>query len=177
MTRKVIFVPDDYWTNPPKENPMTNHAATDCRRASALVVHYGTEQHDGVNEVLKESTESGRATEFIIAVLQLFQNVVPQLVTELGMACLSDTILRLAKDEDADPDCRRAAQLIAHHGNANVSGINTVLSHACEADRVTPLILAVLHLYSITVPAVFTALGLSALQRSVLDFAALEDQS
>lgn len=24
MSRRVIFVPDEYWTNPPKENPMTD---------------------------------------------------------------------------------------------------------------------------------------------------------
>ena len=30
MTRKVIFLPDDYWTNPPKDNTMTdNTPATD----------------------------------------------------------------------------------------------------------------------------------------------------
>ncbi|OBB71215.1 hypothetical protein A5759_23295 [Mycobacterium sp. 852014-52144_SCH5372336] len=176
MNHRVIFVPDDYWTNPPKENTtMTNPIAGDCRRASSLVVHYGTQNQEGVNTVLREAVELGRATELITATLDLFQHVVPQLVTTLGIACISDTVTRLSEDEDADPDCNRAARLITHHANKNVKCINIVLTEACEADRVTPLILATLELYSVICPMIFTHLGLTALQQSVLDFAVREE--
>lgn len=174
MNRRVIFVPDDYWTNPPKENPMTNLVATDCRRATALVVHYGNRNHDGTNAVLKEASDDERVTEMILSILGLFNSVIPQLHTDLGMACLSDTVLTLAKDA-ADTDCRRASRLVAHYGNDNVDGINTVLAEACDDNAVTPLILGLLHLYYTVTPVVFTPVGMSALQQSVLDFAAREE--
>lgn len=154
---------------------MTNLAATDCRRATALVVHYGTENRDGVNALLQETAEDERVTEMLLSLLGLFDNVIPQLHTQLGMTCLSDVLLQLANDQTAPPDLNRAARLIAHYGNNNVDAINTVLTEACEANAVSTLIIAVLNLYSTVAPAVYTRLGLTALQRSILDFAAREE--
>ena len=173
---RVIFPPDDYWTHPPKENTMTaNPAAGDCRRATAVVVHYGTNSSDGISEVFKESVEIGRVTELILALLDLFQNVVPQLLTDLGMACISDALIDLANDETADPRALRASRLIIGHSHDDVDQINTVFAQAKEANQITELILDVLHMYNTVAPCVFTPLGVSALQRSVMNFAAQED--
>jgi hypothetical protein len=153
---------------------MTNLYAGDCRRAAALVVHYGTQNMPGVNEVLKEAVDVDRVSETVLGVLNLFEQVIPQLVTPLGIACMSDVVARLAEDEEADPDCSRAARIVTHHADKSVDGINIVMGEACDSDRVTPLILGVLHLYSTICPQIFTRLGLAALQQSVLDFAVQE---
>ena len=65
--RRVIFVPDDYWTNPPKERTVPNHDAGDQRRATALAVWYGRHDLDGINSVLQEAVDEDRAAELIVA--------------------------------------------------------------------------------------------------------------
>ncbi|RIT84232.1 hypothetical protein D2E82_03240 [Mycobacteroides abscessus] len=153
---------------------MTDPLAGDCRRATALVVHYSARNIDGCNEVLKEAVESDRVVRLIAALCDLFQVIVPALITQLGMACMSEMVLDMANTTDGDPDIRRAARLIAHHGNSNVDGVNSVLEDAAEADRVTELVLALLNLYETILPALYAPTGLRALQQTVLDFAAQE---
>ncbi|BBY61155.1 hypothetical protein [Mycolicibacterium sarraceniae] len=155
---------------------MTNHeAAADSRRAAALILHYSHRRTDGCNEVLAEAVQAARITELIMALCDLFQHIVPALVTQLGMACLSGLVVDMANTTDGDPDIRRAAQLIAHHGNDNSEALTAVLADADEADRVTELVLAILNLYETLLPPLYSPLGLKTLQQTVLDFAAQED--
>jgi hypothetical protein len=153
---------------------MNPHAA-DCRRATALVVHYGAQNLEGVDAVLKEAVTVNRVMPLITSVLDLHESVVPLLLTQDGLACLTQMIYTLADDEDGDQDCRRAARLVIRHDRRDAPGINAVLKEAAEADRVTELVVGLLSLYSTLVPMLYSQLGLQVLQRSILDWAARED--
>lgn len=155
----------------------TARTAADCRRATALVCHYAVRDVDGCNEVFAEATEASRVTQMIVALLDQFQNIVPALVTKLGMVCLSEHVLIMTEDADGDPDVRAAAGLIAHHANDNTEAYIAVLSDADEDDRVTELVLAVLNLYETLLPALYAPTGLQALQQTVVDFAVQENAS
>lgn len=77
---------------------------------------------------------------------------------------------------DAIPaDCRRAAALVAHYGQANLDGINAILTEAAEADRVTQLILAVLNLYSFLIPELRTPAAMQWMTRAVIHLAQAEE--
>lgn len=175
MIHRVIFPPDDYWTNPPKENHMTNPVAGDCRRATALVSHHAHGSLPGVNEILRSSVECDRVTPTIIATLDFYQAVVPMFITHLGMQALSEVVNNLASN-DTDTDRQRAARLIAHHANDNVPELNSVLQATAQADRVTQTILSLLDLYVILLPQLQTPLGLRCLEKSVVDLAAAEEE-
>ena len=114
---------------------MTNPHAGDCRRATALVCHYGNQNLDGVNEILKEAVAVNRVTPLITSVLDLHESMGPLLHTQDGLACLTQMIYSLADKEDGDQDCRRAARLVIRHDRRDAPGINAVLKEAAEADR------------------------------------------
>ena len=154
---------------------MTNPAAGDNRRATALVVHYGNDNLDGVNAILREAVEVDRVSLLIANVVDLHDQIVPILLTEDGIACLSQMMYSLAEDQDADPDFRRAARLIIAHAQRDLDTINTVLAEAAAADHVTGLVLAVLGTYRSYLPLLYSQLGLRVLQRSALDWAAREN--
>lgn len=153
---------------------MPSTYAGDCRRAIALTVQHAQGDLDGVNAILRESAEAGRATELILAILDAFQSIVPVLHTELGLLSLSQTVHAIAHDDTADADRRRAAALVVAHSKDDVNGINKVIHETKEADRVTPLILGILGLYDRLVPAATSSLGIAALQSTILDLAAHE---
>ncbi|UUO03630.1 hypothetical protein M4D79_12110 [Mycolicibacterium novocastrense] len=175
MTRRVIFPPADYWTQPQQENPMTNLNAGDYRRSCALVYHYSHRDAEGCNAVLTEAVDARRVTALIVTVCDVFQHIVPTLVTPLGMACMSELVIDIANTTDGDPDVRRAAQLIAHQANDNRAAINAVLIEADEDDRINELVNAILNLYETLLPALYSPTGLHALQRTIIDYAAQED--
>jgi hypothetical protein len=151
-----------------------NPAAGDCRRATALVSHHAHGSLPGVNEILRSAVECDRVTPTILATLDFYQAVVPMFITMFGMQALSEVVNSLALD-DPDQDRRRAARLIAHHANDNVTEMNLVLQAAATVDRVTQMILGLLDLYEILLPQLHTPLGLRCLEKSVVDLAAAEE--
>jgi hypothetical protein len=70
--------------------------AGDRRRAAAAVVHYAQHNLDGINEVLREAAEIDRVTPLILALLDVYDQMVPELRTDLGMSFLSSHIMRVA---------------------------------------------------------------------------------
>lgn len=70
--------------------------AGDRRRAAAAVVHYGRNNYDGVNAVLREAAEADRVSPFILALLDMYDQLVPELRSELGMSFMSSHVLRIA---------------------------------------------------------------------------------
>jgi len=129
-----------------------------------------------MNAILDEAVELDRATEMIYAMLDVYQQLVPILITPLGMGALSQCVQMLAHpDNTGDQDIRRAAQLVVAHSQDNIAGINDVIREIKELDRVTPLILAVLNLYRELVPVLATPIGLASLTQTVLDLAVKEN--
>lgn len=156
---------------------MTNPIAGDQRRATALTVWYGHRDLDGVNTVLAEAAELDRVRELVLGVLDLHAHVVPILLTGDGLACLTQMIYSLAEDQDGDPDCARAARLIVAHSERDTDAYKAVLREAADADRVADTIVGILANFRTFVPLLYSELGLTVLQRSILDWAAREDDA
>jgi hypothetical protein len=79
------------------KNPVdVTPGAADYRRAAALIAHYGRNDNPGIGEIMAETAETGRPLPLILALLAVFNEVIPEMRTPLGMNLLSDYVLRLA---------------------------------------------------------------------------------
>ena len=152
---------------------MTNHEAGDGRRATSLVVHFGHTYLEGINAILAEAVETNRVTPLFVAVLDLHAGIIPILITEDGLACVSHMVYTLTKDDDTDT--ARAAQLITARDQQDADAFNALMRQAADTSRVTELLLAVLTVFRTVVPQLYSKLGLEVLQQSVLNWAARED--
>ncbi len=86
------------------ENPAVLYPA-DYRRAAALIVHFQHGDTEGVAAVLGETSEDGRPVSLILAVLQVYAELVPELRSELGISLMTSSILRMAgMESDAGGD-------------------------------------------------------------------------
>lgn len=154
--------------------------ASDRRRATALVCHWGRNNIDGVNAVITEAQDVDRITPMIIEILSLHSEVATILLTEDGIACSSQEAHRIAtaaldgRDDPVSHDCHRAGRLMFAYAKPDLDEINAVLREAVEANRATELILALLELYRHILPQAYTELGLRVLGRSILEWAAKE---
>lgn len=74
----------------------------DYRRAAALIQHHGTGSLAGMNAVVEEANEEDRATQLLYAVLSIYQEIVPELRTDLGMSLMSSYIYKLAGSEQSE---------------------------------------------------------------------------
>lgn len=83
--------------NPAQINP------ADARRATALVVHYGRNDEEGVKAVLAEVAEVGRAMQLVFALLALNEEIMPALYTPAGLDLMSRHVLRLAGIDEEQP--------------------------------------------------------------------------
>jgi hypothetical protein len=72
----------------------------DHRRAAALIVHFGQGDTEGMAAIFREVNEDARLTELMLAVLSLYNEMVPEVRTQLGMSLLSSYVMRLAGMED-----------------------------------------------------------------------------
>lgn len=79
-------------TNP---QPLIIEAA-DARRAAAFVCHYGSGNTDGMHAILKEAAESKRGIELLLAVVQMYDEIVPVIHSEFGLQILSRQVMKLA---------------------------------------------------------------------------------
>lgn len=110
MTRKVIFTPDDYWTNPPpKENPMTDQPLIDLNNFIRLHLEddglrVGLIPHDGgIAILLTLTTDLGK---FVVGlspghlqVLWAVLNNVANFTTDEYKAAY-DQLLEIAQQEE-----------------------------------------------------------------------------
>ncbi|MCH9668948.1 MAG: hypothetical protein K0U76_03855 [Actinomycetia bacterium] len=157
---------------------MTSPTAGDQRRATALTVWYGHLDLDGVNSVLQEAAELDRVRQLVIGILDLHAHVIPILLTDDGLACLSQMVYSLSEGREGDdPDCARSARLIIAHADRDLDAYKAVLQEAADADRVTETIVGILGTFRAFVPLLYSELGLAVLQRSILDWAAREDDA
>lgn len=79
-------------------------AAADARRAAALIVHYGRGDVDGLNAVFEESRQAGRGVALIVSLLGLYEQLIPELRTELAQSFLSHHLMRLAGVEAGESE-------------------------------------------------------------------------
>lgn len=71
----------------------------DFRRAAALILHFEQEDSEGVHALLQETAEAGRAAPLILAMLQIYSMLMPELKTPLALTWLSDALLKVAAEE------------------------------------------------------------------------------
>jgi hypothetical protein len=173
MNRKVIFVPDDYWTNPPKENTVNINPAVagDLRRAAAFIKHHAYSDREGMNAILTEAIDTHRAGEFIEGILVTFDAVVPQLITPAGRRCMADMILTYAGDSTLTEGSNRAARFLVAYGLVDRGQMNNIIR---ETDDVSPTIIALADIYATILPTLYTPTGLEVLDRGIHTLAAKE---
>ena len=124
---------------------------------------------------MEETLAADRVTPLYLAVMDLHAVVIPKLYTTDGLACLTDLVYRLAGDDNADPDCRRAARMIVAHSSGDVAGFNEVLDEVADTHRGSELLIGMFAVFSAFVPVLYGELGLSVLQRSVLHWVSAEE--
>lgn len=68
----------------------------DARRAAAIITHFGRGEWPGVEAILREAGEVQRGTQLLLGVLALYDEIIPELRTEVGLSILSAHVVRLA---------------------------------------------------------------------------------
>lgn len=170
--RRVIFVPDNYWTNPPKENTMSNTTPGDYRRATVLTIHHRDGMAEGFDAVLDEAIDAGRPGELLGAVLKFNDHTVGLLRSPDGRNLLNTYFQGWADVDPADaPNLLwpRAARIILAFGASDWDAIETELQAVADNTMMATLG-AILDLYEYGVPEISSPAGLDWLHRCAAAF-------
>ena len=172
MTRRVIFVDPDIWTQP-KETRMTIGPvdAGDLRRAAAFIKHFAYDNRDGMNAILIEALEAQRASQFIDGILATYDAIVPQLVTPAGQRAMVEMVLAIPDNPNYDEDCWRAARFLIAHGNQDRDGMNQIMH---ETENVSPTIIGLLDVYASILPTLHTPFGMEMIERGIRTLSGME---
>jgi hypothetical protein len=73
----------------------------DRQRAARLIAHHAKANVDGINQVLQSAAQANHGTQLIIAILNLYEILLPQLQTPLGLRCLEQSVVELAVKENS----------------------------------------------------------------------------
>ncbi|WP_370500258.1 hypothetical protein NWT09_00100 [Mycolicibacterium sp. jd] len=178
MKRRVIFVDPELWTTP-KENRMTINPANagDYRRAGAFIKWHAHGNRDGINAILLEALEAKRPTQFIAAILNTFDGIVPMLATKAGQRGMAELIIAIADGTDnLDPDVvpedwRRAARLMVAYGENNSDTMNRILH---ETPDVSPTIIGICDVYTVVLPMLHTPFGMGIIDTGIRRLSGME---
>lgn len=176
--RRVIFVPDDYWTNPPKENTVSinPHHAADLRRAGVFIKHHLNGDETGVNVILSEVNDTGRTGPFAHCLMVTLAVVSKRLLTEAGMLAFGEGLATVA-DAQYDPGklipdaWRRAARLAIAYERGDHDEANRVV---CETDNITPTLLGLIDVHTMLVPSISTATGMQIVDNGISTLVGIE---
>lgn len=181
-TRKIIFVPDDYWTNPPEENTtMTENLfrsdAGDYRRAALLTKYRRQGNQTGQVAIVEEVNETNRSVQLLRALLVLHKTFIVRFRTTDGIDILADYIHGIATLEPFDAqstDTVRAAQIIDHHGHDDHQAIARVMEAAIADGRAMQTVLTLLDHYEVALPELSGHAGIAFIEANAL--AMLEEE-
>ncbi len=172
MTRRVIFPPADYWTQPKETRVNINPAnAGDLRRAGVFIKHFAHDNRDGMNAILIEALEAQRASQFIDGILATYDAIVPQLVTPAGQRAMVEMVLAIPDNPNYDEDCWRAARFLIAHGNQDRDGMNQIMH---ETENVSPTIIGLLDVYASILPTLHTPFGMEMIERGIRTLSGME---
>jgi hypothetical protein len=175
VKRRVIFPDPSIWTN--KKEPTMNFTrddAGDLRRAAAFIKHHHTRNLDGMNAILIEAIEAKRTTEFIAAILDTFDAIVPQLVTPAGQRGMAELVLAMADGTHhitITEEWNRAARFLIAYGDGD-NKLMTRIMH--ETDDVSPTIVSILDVYTVVLPMLHTPFGIDTIDRGINTLAGIE---
>lgn len=181
-TRRVVFPPADYWTQP-KDSAMTeNYAdqpnAADARRAAALTIWHRRGNPEGITEIVRTADEVGRPTELLLAVLDLHRTAIAELRSDPGITLMALFVQGIAQHAEQagivdgpGDDVRRSAQLLDAHARNDIAGINRAVREAASDSRGVQLYLGLLNLYEHLLPELTSEHGIDWLERCLAAFA------
>lgn len=164
---------------------MTEYASqpgpTDARNAAALILHRRNADEQGVVAILAEAAETGRQTELLLAVMDLYRMAIAELRSDAGIALMASYVGDMAKhaDEAGDglgADMIRAAPLLDAHGRQNMDAFNDILRKAAVAGRSANLLVGLLDLYEALMPDLNSTAGLDWFNRLIAAFVNEEAQ-
>lgn len=169
---RVIFLPDDYWTNPPEEIcNMSHHPnARDIRLAAVLTKHHRQQHIDGMVEIARTAYEQGRAAQLLHSVLHLHHIYIGMTRTSKGIDALALHIRDMANVDPTNPgqlDIQRACLVLDAYGRNDYDGINTVLRAANADDRATELLITLLNVYGLELPELTSNAGIRWIDTAV----------
>ncbi len=160
--RRVIFPDPEIW-NQTKENTMSDQpAARDVRLAAAFTIHHRSGNTAGLQEIVRETAETDRASALLLSVLDLHRTFIVQTRTAAGVDYLGTYIQDLGTVKPADAnamDIRRACQILDGHGRDDFDAINDTLRAARAEKRCTHALLALMDLYETAVPELSSTAG------------------
>jgi hypothetical protein len=167
VKRRVIFVPDDYWTNPPKENTVTYNPekvnAHDVRMAAALIIHHRASDTAGIHAVMSDPDLIERGSPLLWAILDLHRLYVSQTRTSVGIDALALYVQDIATVPENGTDSSRyatwACMIVDAHGRGDIAGMNAILDAARPGNRCTHVLGAVLDLYLHAIPELSSSAG------------------
>ena len=76
-----------------------NPAGADVARASALLDSHGREDIAGINRALKDAASVGRSTQLLLALLDLYEHLMPELTSAAGIDWLNRCTTTFATEE------------------------------------------------------------------------------
>lgn len=150
----------------------------DKRRAVALIQHHHGADVEGINDILATAAGAGRVRQLVVSLLNTYEWLIPALYATPD--ALVEHVSEVIAGTDRAPvvavdlqteDLRRAARLILEHTTRDDEAANRILF---ESPTATPLVVAVMSLYSMLVPALNTHVAAELLQHAALDAAAEE---
>lgn len=75
-------------------------AATHARRAAAIYVHHSRRDSAGLNAVFAELEDGEDATNLLMALLCMFEEIVPAILQPTAAAMIGRLVVRFAERED-----------------------------------------------------------------------------
>ncbi len=76
-----------------------DNTPTACRRAAALLVHHANQDGQGIAAVLEEVDDSDEGVALVMALLELYNLLLPELRTPKAIAMMQDFTARVAARE------------------------------------------------------------------------------
>ena len=141
----------------------------DYRRAVALIAHAASASAEGIEALIAEAVDAGRATELLRALLAAYGELAGQLRTEAGLTGVAELITAAAGHDRLGV----AARVTAAYRTRDLGALNRELTAANEA-RPAELLGAVCELHAGLLPELGAPTGLAAVRRWAARLADLE---
>ncbi|MGJ6126312.1 hypothetical protein QN239_27425 [Mycolicibacterium sp. Y3] len=134
----------------------------DEQRAAALLSHLAAEDQDGVQFIVKQSTEANRATELLAAIADAGGKLLAALRTDMGIEAAS-SLLDTWANQTENVDYRRAASIILCRFQFEHDYFVGHINDATADGRLTELIVTTAQIYLTVMPELHSPKGRASL--------------